>query len=157
MQVFLELQRTAIIETYERLSKLDNEFVSAKKGTSWSAKEIIGHLIDSASNNHGRIIRAQFTEDMVFLPYDQDAWVKAGDYQNADWNEVLTLWKYFNLILIHAASNIPEDVLTKERTKHNLQQLAFKRVPETQTITLEYFIRDYFDHLHHHLNAIRIN
>ncbi len=153
MQSFLEQQRTAIIEAYAKLSTLNKANVSAKTGNSWSVKEIVGHLIDSASNNHQRFIRAQFTDELIFPGYDQNAWVKAGGYQQANWLEILNLWKYFNLVLIHAISSVPDDILNKERARHNLHLLAFNPVPQDSPATLVYFIRDYFEHLHHHLRA----
>jgi hypothetical protein len=38
----------------------------------WSAREVIGHLIDSAANNHQRFVRAQFRDDLVFPGYEQE-------------------------------------------------------------------------------------
>ena len=43
----------------------------------WSKKEILGHLIDSASNNHQRFVRAQFTARLEFPEYEQKSWVKS--------------------------------------------------------------------------------
>ena len=35
----------------------------------WTPKQIIGHLIDSASNNHQRFVRAQEGAALTFPPY----------------------------------------------------------------------------------------
>ena len=43
----------------------------------WSKKEILGHLVDSASNNHQRFVRARFQDELVFPGYEQDDWVAA--------------------------------------------------------------------------------
>jgi hypothetical protein len=67
---------------------------------------------------------------------------------------VIQLWSAYNLHLVYAASVIPRDVLTKARTKHTLDQIAFNLVDKHQPATLEYLIRDYVDHLRHHLNQI---
>ena len=59
----------------------------------WSAREVIGHLIDSASHNHQRFVRAQFHDDLVFPGYEQDAWVKVQQYEEAPWKDLVTLWR----------------------------------------------------------------
>ncbi len=40
-----------------------------KDENSWAIKEIVGHLIDSASNNHQRFIRLQYTRELTFPDY----------------------------------------------------------------------------------------
>ena len=59
----------------------------------WSPKETIGHLIDSAANNHQRFVRAQLQDDLVFAGYAQDDWVATQKYQDASWPDLLTLWR----------------------------------------------------------------
>jgi hypothetical protein len=120
----------------------------------WSAKEIIGHLIDSAANNHQRFVRAQFTDDLVFPGYEQDAWVGVQRYIDEPWQQLVQLWRHYNLHLVHLMSVMPEAVRTKLRAKHNLQQLAWRTVDESEPVTLEYFMRDYVEHLEHHLDQI---
>jgi hypothetical protein len=120
----------------------------------WSPREIIGHLIDSASNNHQRFVRAQFTDDLVFPGYQQDDWVRVQHYNEESWPTLVQLWQHYNLHLAHLMSNVPEQTLTKPRTRHNLHQLAWRTVDESETVTLEYFIRDYIQHLEHHLSQI---
>ena len=53
----------------------------------WSAKEIIGHLIDSAANNQGRFVRAQNSNDLIGVGYNQDEWVTAQNYQGENWHD----------------------------------------------------------------------
>jgi hypothetical protein len=120
----------------------------------WSAKQVIGHLIDSASNNHQRFVRAQFTDDLVFPGYQQDAWVAAQRYQAAPWPELVSLWQHFNLHLARVIEAVPPDIRTRPRTRHNLHQLAWRPVAESQPATLEYFMADYVGHLTHHLAQI---
>jgi hypothetical protein len=120
----------------------------------WSPKEIIGHLIDSASNNHQRFVRAQFQDDLIFPGYAQDDWVGAQAYQGATWSELIALWRGFNLHLAHVMRAMPEETRMRTRVRHNLHQLAFRAVPEHQPTTLDYFMRDYVDHLRHHLAQI---
>jgi DinB superfamily len=120
----------------------------------WSAKQVIGHLIDSASNNHQRFVRAQFTEDLVFPGYEQAAWVSAQRYQEAAWPELVRLWHLFNLHLARVIEAMPRSVREKPRVRHNLHELAWRPVPESEATTLEYFMRDYVEHLKHHLAQV---
>ena len=132
------------------------EITPADKSSSnnWTQKEILGHLIDSAANNHQRFVRAQFTDDLIFAGYEQEQWVSAQKYQDESWPDLIQLWGSYNLHLLHVASAIPELVRTKPRETHNLDQIAFQQVDKNEATTLEYFIRDYVDHLRHHLNQI---
>src|ERR1041384_4776736 len=63
----------------------------------WSIKEIVGHLIDSASNNHQRFVRARWQDDLIFNGYEQESWVAAEDFQSAPWERLVALWAEFNL------------------------------------------------------------
>ena len=120
----------------------------------WSPREIIGHLVDSASHNHQRFVRAQFQDDLVFPGYAQDEWVARQGYQEADWNDLVTLWESFNLHLARVIDRIPESQRSRSRVRHNLHEIAWKEVPEDQTTTLDYFMWDYLGHLRHHLRQI---
>lgn len=117
----------------------------------WSAKQIIGHLIDSASNNHQRFVRARWMDDLVFVGYEQDAWVDAQAYQDAPWRELLDLWLAYNLHLARVMRATPDDVRLRGHLRHNLDRLAFRPVPPEAPATLDYFMRDYVAHLKHHL------
>jgi hypothetical protein len=121
----------------------------------WSAIEIIGHLVDSASNNHQRFVRAQFQDDLVFPGYEQDEWVAAQRYQDAPWLDLLTLWREYNLHIARLIEAMPDDVRLRERRRHNLDKLAWQPISPDQPATLDYFMRDYVAHLHHHLKQVR--
>jgi len=152
---FLDDFRNTIVSATVRLRDIPEAQSSQKNSPDdWSAKETIGHLIDSAANNHQRFVRAQFTDDLVFPGYEQDQWVSSQNYRNESWPEVIQLWNAYNLHLVHVASAIPEDVLTKPRLHHTLDQIAFNLVDKNDPATLEYLIRDYLDHLRHHLDQI---
>ena len=127
--------------------------VPVSKGK-WSRKEIVGHLIDSAANNHQRFVRAQFSDDLICQSYYQDQWVSSQHYQEAPWAELIELWKRYNFHLVFMIARIPDSALAKSRTKHNLHKIAYKTVDEDRPTTLEYLIRDYLDHLKHHLEQI---
>jgi hypothetical protein len=120
----------------------------------WSPREIIGHLIDSASNNHQRFVRAAFQDHLVFPGYEQDAWVTNQKYRDADWTQLLTLWKSFNHHIAHVMRVTPEAVRTTPRLRHNFHEIAWETVPANQPATLDYFMRDYVGHMRHHLRQI---
>lgn len=120
----------------------------------WSIKEIIGHLIDSALNNHRRFVLAQWTTDLVVSGYDPDAWVATQRYREAPWPGLVDLWRELNLHVARTMTSIPADVRMRERREHNLDEIAFHPVPTDQPTTLDYLMRDYVVHLKHHLGEI---
>ena len=81
-------------------------------------------------------------------------WARTKRYQEAPWDELIRLWRAYNLHLLRVVEAIPEDALALRRTRHNLHQIAWRTVPESEPTTLEYFIDDYVGHLKHHLGQI---
>lgn len=139
----------------DRLSALSDEDSARKPGPDrWSPREILGHLIDSASNNHQRFVRAQFTDDLVFDGYAQDDWVAAQRYQEAPWPALLALWAGFNRHLARVMAATPEEARRAPRARHSLDRLAFEPVPASRPATLDYLMQDYVRHLQHHLRQI---
>ena len=152
---FLDAFRNTIVSAKARLRDVPEEQSRHKDSADgWSPIEVMGHLIDSAANNHQRFVHAQFTDDLVFADYEQDQWVSTQKYRDESWPDVIDLWSSYNLHLLHVVSVIPEDVLTKTRAQHTLDEIAFKDLDKNEPATLEFLIRDYVDHLHHHLNQI---
>lgn len=152
---FLDEFRQTLANAVGRLKEISEEAANEKDGpTSWSSKQIIGHLIDSAANNHQRFVRAHSSNNLVFDGYKQDEWVEVQRYDAAPWHELIDLWAAYNRHLIHVMASLPSETLTRVRTEHNLDQLAWKAVDKNEPTTLEYFVRDYFGHLQHHLTQI---
>jgi hypothetical protein len=120
----------------------------------WSPREIIGHLVDSAANNHQRFVRFRDRDDLVVDGYEQDAWVAAQRYQDAPWWEVVVLWMTYNRHLARLMAATPPADRDRVRSVHNLHLRAFRPVPAAQSVTLGYFMNDYVDHLAHHLRQI---
>jgi hypothetical protein len=155
MHDFLEDFRQTIEGSTERLSLLSaRESQTPREPGKWSPRQIIGHLIDSAAHNHQRFVRAQFTPDLFFPGYQQEEWVSIQGYDEESWEQLVQLWKHYNLHLLHLMSRISEEQLTKPRIKHNLNEIAWRPIPVDQPVTLEYFISDYAGHLKHHLRQI---
>lgn len=149
-----DFQRT-IESSAERLSALtEEELAVARSAEKWTAKQILGHLIDSAANNHQRFVRAQFTDHLVFDGYDQEQWVASQHYHEESWPLLVGLWKSYNLHLLHVMSCAPAEALRRPCTQHTLNRIAFKTVEENETTTLEYLMLDYIAHLKHHLGQI---
>ena len=155
MKDFLDDFRQTIDDSVARLLSLSSSAsLLPPAAGKWSPREVIGHLIDSAANNHQRFVRAQFTDDLEFHSYEQAEWVRVQGYQEESWEQLVQLWKLYNQHLLHLVSRIPDEQLTKQRRQHNLQQLAWQSLAAEQPATLEYFIRDYLEHLKHHLRQI---
>jgi hypothetical protein len=139
----------------DRLHRLPEPIAARpRKPGAWCPKEILGHLIDSAANNHRRFILGQLQDDLVFDGYDQEAWVRLQGYAEARWRELVDLWRHYNARLLEVVGRIPATTLDRPRPKHRLDQTAWKQLPSSQPGTLRYLIEDYFDHMQHHLRQI---
>jgi hypothetical protein len=110
----------------------------------WSAKQVIGHLIDSAVNNLGRIVRLQIEAGQSLPGYEQMAWVNLQHYAERDWAQVLALWFALNE---HVAWTIGH--VEKAR-------LANRGVVAGEPVTLGFLIADYIAHMEHHLRAMQL-
>jgi len=149
---FLADFRNTVDRAAARLLALSSAQAAARPAPGkWSPKEVIGHLIDSASNNHGRFVRAQLQDDLIFDGYEQDDWVKVQAYQERPWTDLVRLWQTFNHHIAHVMETADQHALTRTRTRHNLDRLAWQTVSADQPATLEDFMRDYVEHLKHHL------
>lgn len=146
-----EFVRTVEAEAARLRALGEEESGRRPAGGGWSAKETLGHLVDSAANNHQRFVRAQYKADLVFDGYAQEEWVGAQHYAEAPWARLVELWRLYNLHLAHVVARIPEGELKRTRHPHSLHRIAFRPVEEAKPATLEYLIRDYFEHLKHHL------
>ena len=127
-------------EQMKKLSAQDWEFRKAPE--KWSRKEILGHMIDSAANNHQRFVRAQYG-DKTPISYDGNKWVSVEKHHDAPTGNLIGLWAFYNLHLAHIISNIPKE-------KYNVLFNADAAEPKT----LEWLVQDYIHHLVHHLKQI---
>jgi hypothetical protein len=117
--------------------------VQKPSAVQWSKKEELGHLIDSAANNHVRFVRAASEADFRGPGYAQDDWVRLHGYQEMHWLELLDFWQRYNGLLAHLLRRIPEDRLG-----------ALCAVGESPRVTLRFLIEDYVLHMRHHLDHI---
>lgn len=109
----------------------------------WSRKEILGHLIDSASNNHQRFVRTQLASQVSFPAYAQTEWVEMQGYQSESWENLIQLWAAFNRHILHLISRIPE----ARADNHCV-------LDGGEPVTLRFLVEDYMRHLEHHLTQI---
>lgn len=110
----------------------------------WSPKEILGHLIDSASNNQQKFVRTMAAAPHVdFTGYAQDTWVALQQYQQAGWGNVIDLWLALNLHLAHIMEHTPLEALSKTVS-----------IDGAGPFTLHFIMADYVEHLKHHLLQI---
>jgi hypothetical protein len=140
---------TALASVVERalpnLSAISDDAASMKPAPNkWSKKEILGHLIDSAANNHQRFVRLQLQPEIGLPGYDQDDWVRLNRYQQKPWAEIVTLWSAYNRHLATVIESIDESTLG--HVWHS----------PSGDITLEFIASDYERHLKHHLTQIGI-
>ena len=155
MEDFVEDLRRTVAESAPRLLGItEAEAARPLSEGRWSAKEVVGHLIDSAANNHPRFVRGQFRDDLVFDGYEQEAWVRAQRYNEESWSLLVELWKNYNLHLLHVMASAPEETLRQPRATHTLDRIAWRRIDANQPATLEYLMLDYIGHLKNHLRQI---
>ncbi len=108
----------------------------------WTRKQVLGHLIDSAANNHQRFIRAQY-EDVPHISYDQNRWNALHRYHELDSTQLIEFWTLYNHHLLHVIKAIPADTL--QRTCDTGSGQAY---------TLDFLVDDYVSHMEHHLRQI---
>ena len=137
---FEETIRTATA----RLQEISADNSGKSANGEWSAKQIVGHLIDSAANNHQRFVRAQQSDPLVMPGYEQNHWVSSQGYQEADWSHLVTLWMHLNLHLVDVIGHLPPD-------KYSVACV----IGDSQPLTLEALVIDYLRHLQHHIAQIR--
>ena len=127
-----------------RLKQFSEEELSAKRINRWSKKEILGHLCDSATNNHHRFTKIQFEKQpFVAVPYQQENWVLIQDYQSISTLEIVEYYIALNRQIIRVISKIPEEKLEYQC-----------EIGENKSITLSELIQDYLGHMDHHLSQI---
>jgi hypothetical protein len=111
----------------------------------WCPREILGHLIDSACNNHRRFIVGQSPATRQFDGYDQDEWVRLQSYNKIPWRDVVTLWLAYNRHLAHVMNCTSEEAAAHSALSPDGQK----------QVTVLFLMEDYVVHLRHHLARIR--
>jgi hypothetical protein len=136
------------------LAAADAWTARARAPGKWSPRELVGHLIDSAGNNHQRFVRARWQDDLVFPGYAQDDWVDAQGYADAPWRELVTLWATYNRHLARVMAAAPAAVRERAHARHNLDEIGFRPRAAAEPATLDWLMDDYVEHLEHHLRQL---
>ena len=141
----VSLLSSVVTNALPRLQAISDSAASQKPAPDkWSKKEILGHLIDSAANNHQRFVRLQLQRELTLPGYDQDNWVRLNQYQQTPWSDLVTLWSAYNRHLATVIASLDDGALG--HVWHS----------SDGDVTLEFIATDYVRHLQHHLKQIGI-
>ena len=130
-------------DSSKRLLDISEESAGKRpKPESWCKKEILGHLIDSAANNHQRFVRLQLAPSLEMPSYEQNGWVRSQNYAGRPWRDLVELWLSYNRHLVHIIRNTDAGA-----ARHVWKASA-------GDVELQFLIEDYVRHLNHHLAQI---
>ena len=139
-----------LIEEWEpKLTSLSDEVISERRNSqNRTIKQIVGHMIDSASNNTHRMVHLQYQPSpLVYPDYanfgNNDRWIAIQNYQEEKWNDLIQLWKYSNLHIVHVIRNVNIDKLENEWITTLIKN-----------VSLQAMIHDYLGHFMLHLGEI---
>jgi predicted MPP superfamily phosphohydrolase len=139
-----------LVEAWEpRFSMLnENEVTARHNSQNRNIKQIVGHLVDSASNNTHRIIHLQYQPSPFTFPCyasfgNNDRWIAIQNYESENWANLIQLWKYTNLHIIHVINNVNEDKLENQWMSAT-----------GESVSLKSMILDYLRHFKLHLREI---
>lgn len=133
--------KSIVSSALPKIRKMKDDVTGLKPAeTQWSKKEILGHLIDSASNNHQRIVRALYNVADKFPVYDQNEWVRLQNYNTMAWINLVEFWAGYNNHLSAIIEHIPHSA-----------RLNSCNMGKDEPVSLEFVVNDYLRHLNHHL------
>ena len=139
-----------LIDEWEpRLAALSNDVITNRRNKqNRTIKQIVGHLVDSASNNTHRIVHLQYQPSPFAFPNyasfgNNDRWIAIQNYESENWTNLVQLWKYIHLHLVHVINNVKEE-------KSENQWI----VATGEYVSLKNMIIDYLRHFKLHLGEI---
>ena len=129
------------IESFYNLMAKHMDIAEVKLGEDkWTLKEMVGHLIDSASNNHQRFIRLQLSEELILPGYNPEDWRRVSRANDLDYRFLIDFWKQYNLFLLHLIQNVDP------------KTLDHYWVVNSEKKSLKFLIEDYFRHIQWHVD-----
>jgi hypothetical protein len=136
----------AISEGLQLFQQVDETRTTRRaKPGGWCAREVLGHLIDSACNNHRRFVVGQSADTVRFDGYDQDEWVSRQHYEKVPWRDLVALWSAYNRHMAHVIACAPDDVTARTALSPD----------GSEPVSLAFLMEDYVRHIRHHLAQIR--
>lgn len=145
MQPPVEALRYLLDTVPAELAELSDSTAALKPSPEkWSPKEELGHLLDSAANNHQRIVRALMEDQPAMPGYEQQRWVQAHVYQKREWRELIDTWMALNRQLLVVAEWVADSAWTRTCT-----------IAGSEPVTLRFVLTDYVAHMAHHLAHIK--
>jgi hypothetical protein len=136
--------RSAVEREFRNLEGIgEEEAAKPMREGGWTRKEELGHLIDSATNNHARFVRGALEPDYRGPSYDQEGWVALHGYNDVSWEALIGFWRQYNWLLAHLVSRISEERMENQCA-----------VGSSPAVTLRFLIEDYILHMRHHLDHI---
>ena len=140
----MKMEFNRVFERIHQLFKNCPDPHLKRSGENWSIKEILGHLVDSASNNYQRVQRYIPGGELEFPGYDQEECVRRAGYSLFDYNRLTALWYNHNKLLFHLYDQIPQ------------QDLASKiKVGGNPAISISALMEDYFAHMVVHEEQVK--
>ena len=109
----------------------------------WTRKEVLGHMLDSAANNHQRFVRAALEGRYAGPGYEQNGWVSLHGYRDLPWETLLNWWIAAHQSLARVVARIPEERME-----------TMCAVGDGTPVTLRFLMEDYVAHQRHHLAQI---
>jgi hypothetical protein len=143
-QDFSQLIRRTINAEVVNLRGLTDERAGIPRAAGkWCPKEELGHLLDSAANNHQRFVRGALASEYHGPGYAQDEWVRIHGYREMSWEMLVGFWYEYNLLIAEVVERIPESHLTTP---------CF--IGEGAPVALGFVIEDYVLHMQHHIDLL---
>lgn len=134
-----EAYRKIIESFYELLQEPADGLASVRlSADKWSLKEMVGHMIDSASNNHQRFTRLQLEAELQFPAYEAEPWNSIEKPQLCAWEDLIALWYRYNKFILHIIGIMDEKALQHVWLKGG------------EKLTLSHLVEDYFRHIEWH-------
>lgn len=144
MKAIADYLRQTLQEVLPALQAIAEEDASIKpQPHKWSKKEILGHLIDSAANNHHKFVRTMAQRHLDFVGYAQDSWVAEQHYNSRSWQDIITFWNAYNLHIAYIIESV---------NPAHLQNTI--SIAGSKPFTLAFIMEDYVEHLKHHLRVV---
>jgi hypothetical protein len=134
-----------------KLTKLSADTIVNKcNNQNRTIKQILGHMVDSASNNTHRIVHLQYQDSPFSFPNyaangNNDRWIAIQNYQAENWENLIQHWKYSHIHLVHVIENVNQEKIDNEWISES----------KYGNISLNDMITDFLRHFHLHLGEIQ--